>query len=125
MNIEYSVILIDRIFLQSQLSNYKILRKVSPLIIRGIESNRYITTEYINLDIYISSHHSSDSRPIKVLLKHIAFVIDNLRAKILISIDILAAEDVNLIIFTYINFIDSYNTTFQLTITLSIRFFIR
>ena len=120
-----SVTLIDRSFLQSQLPNHKILRKASPLVVRGIGSNRHTTAEYVNLDIYVPGHHSSDGRPVEALLKHMAFVVDNLRAKMLIGMDILAAEDIDLVISTRTGFIGSCNITFQLTVTPPTRPFIK
>ncbi len=46
---------------------------------------------------------------------------DNLRVKILISIDILVFKDIDLIISIYISYIYSYSTIFLLIITLLLR----
>ena len=60
----------------------------------------------------MSGYYSSNNRSIEALFRYIAFVIDNLRVKILIDIDILTMKDVNLVIFIRTNFINSYNTIF-------------
>ena len=50
---------------------------------------------------------------------------DNLRAKILIKINILAFKDINLIISKRFNYINSYNIKFKLIVTLLFRSFIK
>lgn len=55
-----------------------------------MESAQIITpqpTKYINLNINIPGHYDIDGKAIEALLKHQTFVVDNLRAKILIKID--------------------------------------
>ena len=52
----------------------------------------------------------------KALIKRKTFIINNLRVKILIEIDILTFKDINLIISTYSNYIDSYRIKFKLII---------
>ena len=64
-----SIIFINRVFLKAQLSKHKILHKNSFLIIREIESNEYIITEYINLNIYIFNYYNVNEKLIKALLK--------------------------------------------------------
>lgn len=79
--------------------------------------------EYINLNIYISSYYANNNRLIKVLFKYITFIINNLRAKMLININILIFKNIDLIIFTRINYINNYNIIFKLSIIL--RLFIK
>lgn len=93
-------------------------------MIRGINSNRYITAEYINFEIHISDYRVDD-RSIETLLKHIIFVVDDLRAKMLIDINILTSENIDLIIFTRSNYIESYDTLFSLIVTLLTRLLIK
>ena len=100
------------------------MRRVSLLIIRDIESNKYIIAEYVNLNIYVLNRYL-DSRLIKVLFKYIIFVINNLRVKMLIKINIFIFKDIDFVISTRTNYIDSYNTTFKLIITSSIKPFIK
>ena len=111
-----SVTLIDRVFLQAQLPKHKILRKDAPLVVRGIGSNQHTTAEYVNLNIYVPGSHDADGRPVEALLKHPAFVVDDLRAKMLIGMDILGSEDIDLVISTRTGHIGSCRTTVQLTV---------
>ena len=53
------------------------------------------------------------------------FVIDNLRIKIFININIFAYENIDLIIFTRIDYIDNYYILFNFNIILFINPFIK
>ena len=109
-----SVTLIDRAFLKEQLPKHTILRKDSPLVVRGIGSSHHSTTEYVNLDIYVPGKHNG--RYVDALIQRPAFVVDNLRAKMLIGMDILASEDIDLTISTRTGRIGSCGTTFELNV---------
>ena len=101
------------------------MRKALSLVIREIKSNRYITIEYINLDIYILNHHDIDNKLVKALLKYITFIINNLKAKMLININILAFENINLNILKRIGHIDNYYISFNFNITPPARSFVK
>ena len=93
------------------------------LVVREINSNRHTTIEYVNLNIYVLDY--LNDRPIKILFKHTTFVINDLRTKILIEMNVLVFEDIDLIIFTRIDHIESCDITFQLFVTPSARSFIK
>ena len=95
------------------------------LIIREIKLNRYITIKYVNLDIYILEYYNIDNRSIKALLKYMTFIVNNLKIKIFIDIDILAYKDINLVIFTRIDYIDNFYISFNFNIILFIKPFIK
>ena len=59
-----------------------------------------------------------NDRLIKALFKYFIFIIDNLRVKIFINIDILISKEINLIISISIENIDTYNVLFNLIIIL-------
>ena len=81
--------------------------------------------KYINLDIYVLSYYNVNDKFIKVLFKYITFIIDNLRVKIFININILACENIDLTIFTRIDYINNYYILFNFNIILFARFFIK
>ena len=112
-----SVTLTDAAFLQAQLPSHKILQKASPLVVHGIGSNKHTTAEYVNLNIYVPGQHASNDQPVQALLKHMAFIVDDLRAKMLIGMDILASEDIDLEISTSTGYIGGCGTTFELSVT--------
>ena len=58
-----------------------------------------------------------NSRTVDALIQWPTFIVDNLRAKILIGIDILVVEDIDLTISTRTGQIGSYRTTFDLIVT--------
>ena len=101
------------------------MRKALSFIIREINSNRYIIAKYINLDIYILNYYNVDNKFVKALFKHIIFIINNLKVKIFININILICENIDLIIFMRINYINNCYILFNLNIILSIRLFIK
>ena len=101
------------------------MRKALSLVIREIKSNRHIIIKYINLDIYVLDYYDIDNRSVKALFKYITFMINNLRVKILININILIYEDIDLIIFTRIDYINNCYILFSLIIILLIRFLIK
>ena len=117
--------LIDRTFLRIQLSKDRIMLKNTPLVVREIDSNKHITTEFVNLDLYILEHYNVNDRPVKVLLRCQAFVMNNLRAKMLIEMNILDSKNIDLIISTRIEHIESYFTVFELNVKSSTRVFIQ
>ena len=53
----------------------------------------------------------------KALLKHQTFVINNLRVKMLIEMNVLAFKDIDLIISTRSDYIDSCRIKFKLVVT--------
>ena len=120
-----SVTLIDRAFLKSQLPKHTILRKASPLVVRGIGSNKHTTAEYVNLEIHIPGRHATDGRPVEALLKRPAYVVDGLRAKMLIGMDVMTPEDVDLVISNKTGYIGSCRTNFELTIAPPTRPFLK
>ena len=78
----------------------------------------------MNLNIYILDRYL-DSRSIEVLFKYITFIVNNLRAKMLININIFISKDINFIISKRINYINNYNIIFKFIVTLSARPFIK
>ena len=94
-------------------------------MIREIDSNRHITAEYVNLNISMPSYYDVDDRPIETLCKYMTFVINNLKTKMFININIFIFKDIDFIIFTRISHIDNYDIIFQFTMNSLIRSFIK
>ena len=61
----------------------------------------------------------------EALLKRPAYIVDGLRAKILIGIDVITPEDVDLVISEKTGYLGSCRTTFELTIAPPTRPFLR
>ena len=112
-------------FLKSQLLEHRILQKDSPLMIHGIASNQHTTVECVNLDMCIPGRYDTDGRHVEALLKRQAFVVEDLWAKMLVGMDVIAAKEVNLIISTHTGHIGSCCTTLEHLVTLSLRAFIK
>ena len=101
------------------------MRKILLLVIRGINLNRYIIANYINLDIYVLDYYNFNNKLTKTLFKYITFIINNLKTKIFININILIYEDIDLIISTRFDYINNYYILFNLNILSPIRFYIK
>ena len=64
------------------------------IIIRKIETIRYLTNEFVILNIYISELINSKIEMIKIIVKvHLVY---NLKVKLLINIDVLDSEKMNI-----------------------------
>ena len=92
-------------------------------MIRNIKFNQYIIIEYINFNIYILNYNND--RSIKILFKHIIFVVNNLKTKMLIDINIFDIENIDFIISARIDYIDNYNIIFKFIIISLSRPFIK
>ena len=90
---------------------------------RDIEFNQHIIVEYVNFSIHVSGYNNN--RPIEVLFKHMVFVVNNLRARMLIDMNIFDIENIDFVISARINYIGNCNITFELIVTPLSRSFIK
>ena len=65
----------------------------SPLRVRGVRSNHYETSEYVTQKIYLPAT-DDDGNSILVCLYRELYIVDNLRAKMLIGNDIIGPENI-------------------------------
>ncbi|SLM34772.1 probable transposable element [Lasallia pustulata] len=82
--------LIDRAFLKETLPKTKILRVDRPIGVRGIGSTRYSSDEYVILDVFLDG--TINDAPAQAHMRREAHVVDSLKAKFLMGVDILAPE---------------------------------
>ena len=75
------------------------------IIIRKIETIRYLTNEFVILNIYISELINSKIEMIKIIVK--VHLIHNLKIKLLIDIDILNSEKINISFYNHFLIINS------------------
>ena len=67
------------------------------ITVQSIESTRYLTDEYVILNFYISDLVNSQIEIIEIITK--VHFIHNLKAKLLIDVDILNSEKMNITFF--------------------------
>ena len=79
----------------------------SLIIIRDIESIKYSTDEYVILNFYISDLINNQIEIIEITVK--IYLVHNLKAKLLIEIDILKSEKMNISFFKQLLIIDYDN----------------
>jgi hypothetical protein len=94
INIDCTILFIDRKILISVASNAKIV-EVSVIQIREIEINLYQYSEYGFLNLYLPDNTAT------AIIQCDAKIVDNLKTNILIGIDIIGSENIN--VFTSIN----------------------
>ena len=84
----------DRSFLQARISDYasKVLRKEEPLKINGIGSAAVETNEYIPIDFTIPGEVDGEAAN-ATFTRHV-YIVENLKANILLGNDILGPEDI-------------------------------
>ncbi|SLM33512.1 reverse partial [Lasallia pustulata] len=82
--------LIDRAFLKETLPKTKILQVDRPIGIRGIGSTRYSSDEYVILDVFLDG--TINNAPARAHMRREAHVVDSLKAKFLMGVDILVPE---------------------------------
>jgi len=79
----------------------------SPLFVRGIGFNKYSTSNYALVFIYILNINAFDNR-IKALITRKAYIVNNLKVKILIGINIMGLKSIDIFIIKKEVYIDSY-----------------
>ena len=79
----------------------------SLIIVRGIESIKYPTDEYVILNFYISDLINSQIEIIEITAE--VHLVCNLKAKFLIEIDILESEKMNISFFKQLLTVDYDN----------------
>ncbi len=87
--------LIDRAFLEEHARETEVKHIKVPISVRGIGATRHLTNEYVVLDLYI--HGEIPGQGIATAhLQREAHVVDNLKAKLLLEVDILTPEGMRL-----------------------------
>lgn len=90
-----SIILINRVFLLEQAPDIYIRTIISPISVRGIDSNHYSTKEYVLLEIFLLGKR--DKKDVCVKITREVYLIDGLKAKILLGTDIIRLEKIDII----------------------------
>ena len=84
---------------------FKILCMKNSISVQNIESTKYLTDEYMILNFYISDLVNDQIEVIKIIMK--IHLICNLKAKLLIDVNILNSEKMNISFFQQILIIDN------------------
>ena len=96
--------LMNRDFVLSALPNLHIQQMTSSLKIRDIGASTHESKEYIDIPIYLSSKRNSDKM---TCIKRKMHIVENLKTKMLIEIDILESEGITLNVSKRVTKIDS------------------
>ena len=77
------------------------------IIIREIETIKYLTNEFVILNIYISELINSRIKMIEIIVK--VHLVCNLKIKLLIDINVLDLEEINISFHNYFLIINNEN----------------
>ena len=85
--------LVDREFLLQQIPELKLKKMASPIFVKGIGSNRHVTDEFAVLMLHFPGKHAGVAAT--GIVKQEVHVVNGLKAKVLISTDILTPEGID------------------------------
>ncbi len=85
--------LIDRSFLKEQVPDILIKRTPSPIVVRGLGTGTHRCDEYAVLTIYLPGNNDR----LAVIIREV-HIVNNLKAKMLVGIDILVPEDISIML---------------------------
>lgn len=105
---DYSVTLINRAFLLEQMPNTRIYIMASLILVRGIGSNYHSINKYVLLKIYLSGKRNG--KDVRVKITRETYLIDRLKAKMLLSTDVIRSEKIDIITLRNEVYIDLYDT---------------
>ena len=104
--------LIDRVYLRTQLPDILISKIASPLRVRGIGSNRHLTDKFVFIPVYIPG--TRDGTLVLIYFKREFYIMDKLRANILIGNNIIGPKSIDIRIFDKSAYIGSYGVICQI-----------
>ena len=103
--------IIGREFLQQQLPKAEVRRMTSPITVRGVGQGTHSCNEYVQLDIYLQGS-------LIALIHRDVHIVDGMKAKILIGMDVIGPEKINLDIPQRTAFVSSCkNAAIPITVT--------
>ena len=106
LDIKCIISLIDREFLDEFELAHFIKKSQTSIIVREVNIKRYFTNDYLLLDIYIENEIDEQKRIAHIKRK--THVIDNLKIKILVKINIIASKRIIVNVDAYKLIINSY-----------------
>ena len=109
-----SVTLIDKDFLLSQSPDIEIRTMSSPITVRGIGSSKHLTAEYVVTPILFTGER--DGKPMEARFMREAHIVQGLKAKMLLGIDVMGPEKFEMSLATKKLHIGSYNVDVQISL---------
>ena len=85
------ITIIDRIFLRDRLSDYQVKTHDSPITLRGIGPNFHSTDEWTTISFYMDGT-TNKGNPATIKITRDFHIVDNLKANVLIGMDVLCPE---------------------------------
>ena len=102
---DYTISLINRIFLRENHLDTKIKKISTSIIVKGIKNKRYEVSEYIRIKIYLSNKNN-----LITLIKREFYIVNNLTTKALIDINIMKSKDIVIDLQNNVIKIDTYQS---------------
>ena len=93
----------------------------SLILVHDIDINHYLIKEYILLEIYFLDKYKSKKKKVRIKITKKAYLVDNLKAKILLNIDIIESKKIDLITLRNKIYIDFYDTIIDINLRLKLQ----
>ena len=110
-----SITLADASWIQEQLPRTQLQTMATPLRVHGLGAVTHTSTAYILLPMYFQGTCCSDKKKVLATFTQEVHLVDNLQAKMLISIDILGPEKIDLLLSQGVAHIGSCNIDAEIT----------
>jgi len=94
LDTRYTIILVNRRFLAKILLGVLIKKTKAPINVRGISLVRHSTNKYVTIDVYIPSER--EGKKVLSYLRREVYLVDYLKVKILIRIDVIGPKRIYL-----------------------------
>jgi len=92
-----SVTLLDRTFFKSQHTKVEIRTMATPIPVRGIGSDKHMTSEYVIVPIHLAGTVGPNQQEVEAIITREAHLVDGLKAKMLVGMDIMGPEQIDII----------------------------
>ena len=111
-----SITLIDRSWLHKTLPSAKIHQMASAITIRGLKSNKHPTSEYTIFPLLFPGKRKDGKQVTAKTASREVHIIDNLKAKMLVGMDVMVPEKIDIFASTSTAWIGSYQVEIPLEI---------
>ena len=98
LDIEYFVLLIDRVWLKKYLFDVIIRKIASSIIVRELRSAKHQTNKYMILLIYLLGKFKNNINIIAKTASREIYLIDKLKIKMLIEMNIIKSKEIDILI---------------------------
>ncbi len=97
LNMKYLVTLLDHMFFKSQHTKVKIHTMTMLISVWEISFNKHMTNEYVIVSIHLAGTVKSNQQEVEAIITWEAHLVDGLKTKMLVEMNIMRPEQINII----------------------------